>query len=142
MPLCVGNARDLCCGTTTANSLVWPSSMAMVSGKDLLGVYSAKGHMLYPGHACIESISFALCAVAQVYVAYWWMMSYNSPTPKRQQARSNWAMVSGLDAGKLARGVMREKTKVATTRLYLSCSMHRSALCDHKSLDCYGLLVS
>lgn len=51
----------------------------------------------------------------QVYVANWWMMSYGHPTPKRQQARSNWPWVSGLDLGKLAARTMKAETKFQST---------------------------
>lgn len=57
-------------------------------------------------------------------MATWWMMAYGHPTPKRQQARSNWSGISALDAGKLAASAMRAKTKFATTSHDFMKCMH------------------
>lgn len=56
----------------------------------------------------------------QVYSANWWMMAYGGPTPKRQQARSNWKGVAGLDTGPMAAATMRERTQHKTTSSELS----------------------
>ena len=57
-------------------------------------------------------------------MATWWMMAYGHPTPKRQQARSNWSGISALDAGKLAAAAMRAKTQFPTTSHDLIKCMH------------------
>ena len=73
-------------------------------------------------HACavpsmIDLPSSKTKMLCQVYAVAWWMMHYDHPTPKRQQARSNWKGVLGLDLGSIPAAVMREKTQFQSTRV-------------------------
>lgn len=43
------------------------------------------------------------------------MMAYGHPTPKRQQARSNWSKILELDLGAMSISAMKEKTQFSTT---------------------------
>ena len=59
-------------------------------------------------------------------------MAYGHPTPKRQQARSNWSAVSGLDTGSMVAAAMRAHTQFATTSLglrYVYTSKHMWFYC-------------
>jgi len=88
----------------------------MVSRKKLLCILSHK--VMQYMHACMVScgvVATIHIACMQVYFANWWMMSYGHPTPKRQQARSNWPWVSGLDLGKIAARTMKAQTQFQST---------------------------
>lgn len=69
---------------------------------------------LHVHHECYESIYIY---IPEVHDVNWWMMLYGGPTPKRQHARSNWPAIMNLDAGKLARKVMEEKTQFKTSSI-------------------------
>lgn len=106
-------------GTASANAPVWELQVAVVPGKDMLRclselscmhVQSTHIHIWTPRNLKTKK----LC---QVYAATWWMMHYDHPTPKRQQARSNWKGVRGLDLGSIPAAVMREKTQFQSTRV-------------------------
>jgi len=78
-------------------------------------------------HACMVScgvVATIHIACMQVYFANWWMMSYGHPTPKRQQARSNWPWVSGLDLGKIAARTMKAQTQFQSTSWGLKQFVH------------------
>ena len=93
--------------------------MAVASRKNNICVLSkcCSSVMRMQVHACMNKL---VHASNQVYSANWWMMAYGGPTPKRQQARSNWKGVAGLDTGPMAAATMRERTQHKTTSSELS----------------------
>ena len=68
-------------------------------------------------HACMEA-----AGCFEVYMVSWWMLHFDASTPKRQQARSNWQGIGGLDLGPITRKYMNEHTKFQSTRVFLSWS--------------------
>ena len=64
------------------------------------------------------------CLCDKVYETSWWMLAYGADTPKRLKALSNWASVTNLNTGTMARQQMRDQTKYQTVRSLLSnCSL-------------------
>lgn len=56
------------------------------------------------------------------------MMAYGHPTPKRQQAKSNWKAIANLDTGRIAAATMRDQTQYSTTSSDLGLESFMSCL--------------
>ena len=121
-------------GATTSNIFISEFSMAMASRKNCICTLSQLCQLVMwmQTHACMNNILNKIVhASSQVYSAHWWMMAYGSPTPKRQQARSNWKGVAGLDTGPMAAATMRQRTQHKTTSSELSMSRLKSGIGLH-----------
>ena len=106
-------------GTAPANPPVWKLQVAVVPRKDMLRFLSDLSCMhVHSTHMYDLGLPLTKTQkLCQVYAAAWWMMHYDHPTPKRQQARSNWKGVWLLDLGSIPAAEMRAKTQFQSTRV-------------------------